>query len=110
MPGRVRGYNAVEMEEPMTRAIWNDTVIAESDQTEFMEGYHYFPPESVHQEYLEDSGTTSVCPWKGTAKYYHLRVGGELKSDAAWSYPEPSEAAKHIKGLLAFWKGIRVEG
>ena len=93
----------------MHRAIWNDTVIAESDRTEFMEGYHYFPPESVRHEYLEQSGTTSICPWKGTATYYHVRVGGELKSDAAFAYLDPSEAAVHIKGLLAFWKGIRVE-
>lgn len=94
----------------MPRAVWNENVIAESDRTELMEGYHYFPADTVQSDLLEESGTISVCPWKGTARYYHVRVNGQLKSDAAWSYPEPSEAAARIKGLVAFWKGIRVEG
>jgi uncharacterized protein (DUF427 family) len=97
------------LEDPMPRAVWNDIVIAESDRTELMEGYHYFPPESVRREYLQESRTVSICPWKGAARYYHVLVGGQVGSDAAWSYPEPTEAAMNIKGLFAFWKGVRVE-
>jgi uncharacterized protein (DUF427 family) len=32
-----------------------------------------------------------------------------MNPDAVWYYPEPSEAAKQIKGRIAFWKGVRVE-
>ena len=49
------------------RAIWNDTVIAESDDTVVVEGNHYFPADSLRREFVKDSGTTSVCSWKGTA-------------------------------------------
>ena len=90
------------------RAIWNHTVVAESSNTLVVEGNHYFPPESVHDEYFKPSTTTSVCPWKGTASYYTLDVAGEQNVDAAWHYPETKAAADEIKGRVAFWKGVQV--
>ena len=93
----------------MPRALWNKTVIAESETTEVVEGDHYFPPESVKREYLLPSETTSVCPWKGKATYFHLEVDGEIQSDAAFCYAQPSAAAEHIKGYIAFWKEVVVE-
>ena len=91
------------------RAIWNGTVIAESDDTVVVEGNHYFPEQSVVDGVLRPSDTTSVCPWKGTASYYSLEVDGETNPDAVWYYPEPSEAAAEIKGRVAFGKGVTVE-
>lgn len=91
------------------RAIWNDTVIAESDDTVVVEGNHYFPADSLRREYVTDSGTTSVCSWKGTASYYTLVVDGRENPDAAWYYPTPKDAAAEITGRVAFWKGVRVE-
>lgn len=91
------------------KAIWNNEVIAESDETVVVEGNHYFPPSSIKQEYFKSSETHSVCPWKGTASYYTVSVNGEDNSDAAWYYPETSELAKNIKGYVAFWKGVKVE-
>jgi len=93
----------------MPRALWNGIVIAESAETEVIEGDHYFPPESVKREYLVPSETTSVCPWKGVATYYHLKVDGEIQSDAAFCYAEPKEAAIQVKNHIAFWKGVEVE-
>ena len=91
------------------KAIWNNQVIAESDDTVVVEGNHYFPPSSIKDEYFVDSVTTSICPWKGKASYYSLDVDGEKNPDAAWYYPETSELAKNIKGYVAFWKGVKVE-
>ena len=51
------------------KAVWNDQVIAESDDTVVVEGNHYFPANSLKREFFSDSDTTSVCPWKGTASY-----------------------------------------
>ena len=93
----------------MARAIWNDTVIAESDDTVVVEGNHYFPASSIVEGVLEDSDTTSVCPWKGAGHYYDVVVDGEVNADAAWYYPAPSQAAAEIKDHVAFWKGVRVE-
>jgi uncharacterized protein (DUF427 family) len=90
------------------RAIWNKQVIAESDDTVVVEGNHYFPPDNIRQEFFKPSGTTSVCPWKGTASYYTLEVAGQENPDAAWYYPETKEAANHIRGRVAFWKGVDV--
>jgi len=90
------------------KAIWNDKIIAECDNTIEVEGNQYFPPESVKEEYLEKSDHTTVCPWKGTARYYHLNVDGEKNENAAWYYPEAKEMAKAIENHVAFWKGVEV--
>ncbi len=91
------------------KAIWNNEVIAESNETVVVEGNHYFPPSSIKKEFFEDSSNHSVCPWKGTASYFSIKVNGEENVDAAWYYPETSELAKNIKGYIAFWKGVKVE-
>jgi len=90
------------------KAIWNGHVIAESDQTVVVENNHYFPPDSVRNEFLRESRHRSTCPWKGEAHYYHIVVGGDENRNAAWSYPEPKEAADHIRDHVAFWKGVEV--
>jgi uncharacterized protein (DUF427 family) len=92
----------------MPEARWNGAVIARSDDTVLVEGNHYFPREAVDHALLRDSATTTVCPWKGTAHYYTLALDGAENPDAAWYYPDPKEAAAHIKGRVAFWKGVEV--
>lgn len=92
----------------MTKAVWNGAVIAQSEATVMVEGNHYFPPGAVDRAHLKPSQTTSVCPWKGTAHYYHVVVDGTENADAAWYYPEPKAAASEIKDHVAFWKGVAV--
>jgi uncharacterized protein (DUF427 family) len=91
------------------KAIWNDTVIAESDETIIVEGNHYFPPNSINQNYFQSTNYHTTCPWKGNASYYNLTVNDEMNSNAAWYYPNPNSAASNIKDYVAFWKGVRVE-
>jgi len=90
------------------RATWNGVVLAESDDTIVVEGNHYFPPESVKREVLQESARRTTCPWKGEARYYDVVVGEARNRNAAWAYPEPKEAAAHIKGHVAFWRGVEV--
>ena len=92
----------------MAKAIWNGTVIAESGDTEIVEGNHYFPRSAVKEKYLEPSDTETVCPWKGTASYVSLNVDGEINPDAAWYYPSPKDAAAQIKDRFAFWHGVDI--
>lgn len=94
----------------MVQAVWNGTVVAESDDTVVVEGNHYFPREALKEEYLHLSDHTSVCPWKGQAHYLTLHVGGEVNRDAAWYYPQPSEAAREVQDRVAFWRGVQVQG
>ena len=93
----------------MRHAIWNNVVLAESDKTVVVEGNHYFPPDSIRQQYFKPSSTHTVCPWKGTASYYDVEVNGQKNKDAAWYYPSPFDAARQIAGYVAFWKGVTVQ-
>jgi uncharacterized protein (DUF427 family) len=95
----------------MPRAVWNGAVLAEAETeaVEIVEGNVYFPPNAVNQEYFRESETHTVCPWKGTASYYDVVVNGDVNRDAAWYYPSTKEAAKHVKGYVAFWRGVKVE-
>lgn len=90
------------------KAIWNDVVIAESDNTVVVEGNHYFPPAALKTEYFRPSEKHTLCPWKGEASYYHIVVDGKVNENAAWHYPETKEAAEQIKGHVAFWRGVNV--
>ena len=92
----------------MTTATWNGTVLAESDDIVTVEGNAYFPRESVRDEVLRPSDTHTICPWKGTASYFSLDVGGRVNADAAWYYPTPKDAAKEITDHVAFWNGVKV--
>ncbi len=92
----------------MATARWNGMIIAQSDDTVVVDGNHYFPRESVNVDYLQGSDTTSVCGWKGTARYHSLVVDGKINTDAAWYYPEPKSAASEIADRIAFWKGVVV--
>lgn len=94
----------------MPKATWNGAALAEADaaRVQIVEGNVYFPPDAVNRALLKDSQTHSVCPWKGTASYYDVVVDGKINKDAAWYYPETTEAAKHVKGYIAFWKGVQV--
>ena len=90
------------------KAIWNGNIIAESRTTIQIEGNHYFPADSINEEYFEATATNTVCGWKGTANYYTLNVDGKKNVDAAWYYPTPLDAAKNIENYVAFWKGVEV--
>jgi len=92
----------------MAKAIWNDVVIAESNETVIVEGNHYFPTDSVNQTYLRANEQHTTCYWKGVASYYDIEVNGQTNKGAAWYYPTPSDAAKQIKNRIAFWKGVKV--
>ncbi len=90
------------------KAIWNGAVLAHSDDTVVVEGNHYFPVDSIDQSYLVSSEKHTTCPWKGVASYYNVLVDGKENKDAAWYYPQPSAAARQLRGHVAFWRGVEV--
>jgi|TARA_B110000438_G_scaffold285992_1_gene316736 uncharacterized protein (DUF427 family) len=93
----------------MPRALWNGHVIAETETFETVDGNIYFPKGSLTYENSEPSDQTSVCPWNGTANYYHVVVDDARNENAAWCYPDPKDAAANIKDHFAFWKGVTVQ-
>ena len=94
----------------MPKAFWNGKTIAQAEpgEVQLVEGNVYFPPGKVERAFIKPSDTHTVCPWKGTASYYDIVVDGKTNKDAAWYYPETKDAAKHVKGYVAFWKGVSV--
>jgi len=92
----------------MPKAIWNNTVLAESETYETVEGNIYFPVDSINSQYFKETETHTTCGWKGLASYYTVVVDGKENVDAAWYYPEPKADAENIKGHVAFWKGVEV--
>ncbi|MGX7828903.1 DUF427 domain-containing protein [Actinokineospora sp. 24-640] len=94
----------------MMRAVRNGEILAEAPRTVWVKGNHHFPPDSVRREFFTGSPSRSVCPWKGLTRHYAVTVAGEVNADAAWCYPHPSPPARRIKGHVAFWYGVRVEG
>ena len=90
------------------KATWNDTVIAESNDTVLVEGNHYFPESALNKAFITFSNHKTTCAWKGTASYYCLLVNGEMNTDAAWYYPDPKPEAENIRGYVAFWKGVKI--
>lgn len=94
----------------MRKATWNGATLAEAEAatTRLVEGNVYFPPEAVNMAFFKPSDTHTFCPWKGTCSYYDVVVDGQVNKDAAWYYPQTKDAAKHIEGYVAFWKGVSV--
>ena len=90
------------------KAIWNDVVIAESNDTVVVEGNHYFPDDSIKNEFFKKTNTSTSCPWKGMASYYSVTVNGKTNTDCAWYYPVPNKEAEKLKNRVAFWNGVQV--
>lgn len=93
----------------MVRAVWQGSVIAESEDTVVVEGNHYFPRADVKLDLFVSTDTHTLCPWKGTASYYTVEVDGEQNVDAAWYYPEPLPEAEMVTDRIAFWRGVKIE-
>ena len=90
------------------KAIWNNEIIAESNDTKVIENNHYFPPEAIKKEFFKSSDTHTNCPWKGVASYYTVSVNGKENKDAAWYYPTTKRGFEKIAGYVAFWRGVTV--
>ena len=89
--------------------MFNGEVVAESDDTVNVEGYDYFPPETVRMELLKKTGDTYMCSWKGVCDFYDVLVGDKTSKGAAWVYSDPKPEADNIKGRFAFGMDVKVK-
>jgi len=92
------------------KAIWRDEVIAESDCILEVDGYRYFPRESVRMELLKRAPKTQsdlACPHG--VQFYDLATGAARSERAAWSYEAPRERMKEVDHWIGFWNDVQVE-
>jgi len=92
----------------MATASWQGVVIARGEHTQEVDGFVYFAPEDVDRRYLQPSDKRTECGWKGTASYFDVTVEGNVNRDAAWVYADPKPEGAHIKGWIAFWRGVEI--
>jgi uncharacterized protein (DUF427 family) len=86
----------------------NGEVVAETDaaltlQESTYPAVQYVPLGDVSPSTLTRSDTTTYCPYKGEANYYHLTAAGDTVDDAIWTYDQPYPAVAQIAGHVAFY-------
>ena len=95
------------------KAVWKNTVLAESNNTIRSQSNDYFPPESVKKEYLRKSETHTriMDPYRGPATYYDIVIGKDINKDAAWYFTEAKGANRQVNLYVAFdqKKGVTIE-
>ena len=96
--------------QTMTRAVFNDVVIAESDDVKVVEGISYFPIADVNMALLAESPTRTRCFWKGQASYFHVDGEDDTALDAAFRYVTPWPLARRlVTDRIGFWRDVQIE-
>lgn len=91
------------------KAIWHDTIVAESRNTVKINDDQFFPPDSINSEFFQLSDTHTTAPGKGRASYFHIQVGENKKADAAWFYPHPEKELEPVRNYVTFGKDIELK-
>ena len=84
--------------------VYKRQVLAESDDIVMVDGNPYFPREAMNTEFFRDSRLTTVCGWKGTARYWDVVVGDQVITNVVWAYDNPKPDAEKIRERFAFYR------
>lgn len=91
------------------RAVLNGREVAESDDVEEHDGYHYFRRSAVRMEWLEPAAQTAsdlACPHG--VRFYDVVTDGTRRRRVAWSYETPLAPLRRLGGRIGFWKDVDV--
>lgn len=91
------------------RAVWRGVVLAESDRTLEVDGYHYFPRKAVRMDLLKQTprtGSDLQCPHG--VQFYDVATPQAVSPRAAWSYEAPQKKMKPVDHWIGFWKDVEV--
>jgi uncharacterized protein (DUF427 family) len=91
------------------KATWRGQVIADSERTVEVDGYHYFPRQSVRTDLLKPSPKTDrdrQCPHG--VQFYDVEAGGKRGARAAWSYEAPQGPMAKVGHWFGFWDEVEV--
>lgn len=93
------------------RVEYNGATLADSKRVRVMHEtrlppVHYFPRDDLNWEHFQRTEHRTYCPFKGNASYWTLKAFGQRVENAAWSYEDPLEEARHIKDYVAFYANL----
>lgn len=91
------------------KATWRGLVIAESDRTLEVDGYPYFPRETVRMDLLRAAPKTEgdlACPHG--VRFYDVAEGALRSERAAWSYEAPRASMKQVDHWIGFWDDVEI--
>lgn len=91
----------------MIKAVYENTVIAESERAVEIEGHCYFPIEDVHLEYLKFSSLHRLSALAGLTYFYSVVVHSVVEN-GAWYYPEPKPNTAYLRDHIAFRKNVQI--
>lgn len=66
----------------------------------------YFPRRDVNLDKLQTSTQVTFCPYKGEASHWSFASGSQRIDPAAWSYEQPFDEVRQIKGYIAFYPEV----
>jgi uncharacterized protein (DUF427 family) len=92
------------------KATWHGQVIAESDRTIELDGYHYFPQASVRMEFLQSAPKNEAdrrCPH--SVQFFNLSDGTRWSERGAWAYEAPRASYAHVAHWIAFWNDVELQ-
>ena len=92
------------------KGIWRGQMIAESDRTLEVDGYQYFPRETVRMDLLRQASKTQsdlACPH--VVQFYDVAEGAARSERAAWSYEAPRASMKQVDHWIGFWEAVEIE-
>ncbi len=91
------------------KATWRGQVIATSDRTLEVDGYRYFPRDTVRMDLLRSAPKTAddlQCPHG--VQFYDVSDGSARSARAAWSYEAPQASMKRVDRWIGFWSDVEV--
>ena len=66
---------------------------------------YYVPQDDIDMALLRRAMGSSLCEWKGQARYYDVVIGDAVLAKVGWVYADPSPAFASIKDHIAFYAG-----
>jgi uncharacterized protein (DUF427 family) len=90
------------------RVVLGGETVAETKRARFLfetrlPTRYYIPIEDVRRDLLVPSAKVTACPYKGTARYYSVKLGDRVFEDIVWTYPDPIPECPKIKDYLCFF-------
>ena len=112
----VQSYPRPPRLEPVAqriRVVLGGAIVADTSRAlRVLETHHaptYYLPAADVQAILRPASGSSVCEWKGVARYFDVIAGDRIAPRAAWAYDRPTPVFAALAGHVAVYAGLMDE-